>query len=133
MKIGSNIKEIREVEKNYKRSYVAQKLNITTRAYANIENDITGLTVNRLQEIASILDCSISYILNYKQSKKEFYNHFHNYNGNKGVNILNQGVNFSNFSLQKLQEELLQSQRERIALLETLLKQNNINISNIQT
>ena len=127
MKIGCHIKEIREVEKNYKRSYVAQKLNITTRAYANIENDITGITVNRLQEIASILDCSISYILKYRQSKKEFYNHFHNYSGNKGVNILNQGVRFSNFSLPKLQEELLQSQRERIALLETLLKQNNIN------
>jgi len=127
MKIGSNIKEIREVEKNYKRSYVAKKLGITTRAYANIENNITDITLQRLEEIAEILECSPLYILNYKESKKEFYNFFHNHNENQGVIILNQGTQAQTIeTIRKLQEELLTSERNRIALLETLLRSHNI-------
>ncbi|TXJ28258.1 MAG: XRE family transcriptional regulator [Chitinophagaceae bacterium] len=129
MKIGDNIKEIREVERNFKRSYVAKKLNITTRAYSNIENNITDISVTRLEEIANILDCSPQYILTYKQSKRDFYNFFHNHDGNKGVNIMNQGGqgNETNVErVQKLQQELLESERQRIALLEALLKNNNI-------
>jgi transcriptional regulator with XRE-family HTH domain len=127
MKIGSNIKEIREVEKNYKRSYVAQKLGITSRAYSNIENDITDITLRRLEEIAEILEFSPLYILNYKISKKEFYNFFHNNDKNQGVIILNQGAQSQNIeTIRKLQDELLTSERNRIALLEALLRNHNI-------
>jgi len=128
MKIGDNIKEIREVEKNFKRSYMAERLHITTRAYSNIENNVTDITLQRLDEIAEILECSPLYILNYKQSKREFYNYFHNNEGNRGVNIMHQGQQEANDSkVEKLQKELLESERNRIALLEALLKQNNIN------
>ena len=127
MEIGDNIKEIREVEKNFKRSYVAEKLNISTRAYSNIENNLADITINRLQEIADIFECSPLYILNYKQSKREFYNYFHNTNGNKGINIMNQGGQPQEENvIQKLKDELLKSERNRIALLEALLKKNNI-------
>ena len=127
MEIGDNIKEIREVEKNFKRSYVAEKLNISTRAYSNIENNLADITINRLQEIADIFECSPLYILNYKQSKREFYNYFHNNNGNKGINIMNQGGQPQEENvIQKLKDELLKSERNRIALLEALLKKNNI-------
>jgi transcriptional regulator with XRE-family HTH domain len=127
MKIGDNIKEIRETEKNFKRSFVAEKLNISTRAYCNIENNVADITINRLNEIADIFECSPLYILNYKQSKKEFYNYFHNNNGNNGINIMNQGIESQEVSvIQKLKDELLNSERNRIALLETLLRNNNI-------
>lgn len=128
MKVGDNIREIREVEKNFKRSYVAEKLNISTRAYANIENNISEITLDRLDQIATIFECTPQYILKYKQSKKEFYNYFHNNAGNQGVNIMHQGQqNDQSNKLQQLQQELLESERKRIALLEALLKQNNIN------
>ncbi len=127
MKVGCNIKEIRELEKNYKRSYVAKKLGITTRAYANIENNVTDITLQRLGEIAGILECTPLYILNHHQTKKEFYNHFHNYSGNQGINIMNQSVqSLPTGNIQKLLEELLASERSRIALLEALLRSNNI-------
>ncbi|HET7117839.1 MAG TPA: helix-turn-helix domain-containing protein [Hanamia sp.] len=128
MKIGENIREIREVEKNFKRSYVAKQLNISTRAYANIENNVTNISVKRLGEIAEILECSPAYILSYKESKKEFYNYFHNNNGNKGVNIMHQGGDFNpgKEKIYKLHQELLESERKRIILLEALLKNNNI-------
>jgi transcriptional regulator with XRE-family HTH domain len=127
MMIGTNIREIREVEKNYKRSYVAERLGITERAYANIENNITEITLQRLDEIAEIFECTTFYILNHHQTKKDFYNQFHNYKGNQGVNIMNQSIQSpSNIIIQKLQEELLASERNRIALLEALLRNNNI-------
>jgi len=129
MKIGDNIKEIRESEKNLKRKYVAERLHISTRAYCNIENNVTNINLKRLEEIAEIFECPPQYILNYKQSKKEFYNYFHNHNGNRGVNIMNQGGQNSNTNIEKiqhLQNELLESERKRIALLEALLKSNNI-------
>lgn len=133
MRVGDNIREIREVEKNFKRSYVAERLNISTRAYANIENNVTDVSLNRLEEIADIFECSPQYILNYKSSKKEFYNYFHNHPENKGVNIMHQGgdTSFSSIletkeKIYELQRELLESERKRIILLEALLKNNNI-------
>lgn len=128
MKVGENIQEIREVEKNYKRSYVAKKLKISTRAYGNIENNITDITLNRLEEIAQILQCSPLYILNYKEYKKDFYNHFHNHGINKNP-IITQQIISQNPPSQKiiiLQEELLESERNRIGLLEALLRSNKI-------
>lgn len=127
MKIGDNIREIREGEKNFKRSFVAEKLHISTRSYANIENNVSDITIRRLEEIADIFECSPLYILNYKQAKKEFYNYFHNHNGNKGVNIMNQGTSpQSSNTIQRLKDELIESEKNRISLLEALLKKNNI-------
>jgi len=127
MKVGDNIKEIRESEKNFKRSFVAGKLNITTRAYSNIENNIADITVNRLEEIANIFECDPLYILNYKSVKKEFYDSFHNHlnrQNNSAISELEKEQALK--TIIKLQEELLTSERERIALLENLLKKNNI-------
>ncbi|TWI20344.1 helix-turn-helix domain-containing protein [Sphingobacterium siyangense] len=133
MKLGDNIREIREGEKNFKRSYVAERLGISTRAYANIENNVTDISINRLEDIANIFECSPQYLLNYKNSKKEFYNYFHNNKGNKGINIMHQNGDTSVSDLLNnkeriydLQRELLESERKRIVLLEALLKLNNI-------
>lgn len=127
MRVGDNIKEIRMVERNLKSSFVAKQLHISTRAYTNIENNLTDITLNRLEEIARILECSPLYILNYKQAKRDFYNHFHNNNGNQGINIMHQGSDIQDLvSVQKLKDELLESERKRIDLLERLLKKSNI-------
>ncbi|MEO6681468.1 MAG: helix-turn-helix transcriptional regulator [Ginsengibacter sp.] len=125
--MGDNIREIREAEKNLKREYVAKKLNISTRAYANIENNTSDITISRLEEIAFIFDCSPYYILNYKVAKSEFKNFFHNNYGNKGTNIMHQGGNVHNEKqILRLKDELLESERKRISLLEALLIKNNI-------
>jgi transcriptional regulator with XRE-family HTH domain len=127
MRVGDNIREIREAEKNLKRQYVAKKLNISTRAYANIENNVADITISRLAEIAHVFECSPLYILNYKEVKSEFQNFFNNNYGNKGVNIMNQGGSIQNEKqIQSLKDELLESERKRIALLEALLAKNNI-------
>ena len=128
MRVGDNIRQIREGEKNFKREYIANCLKISTRAYANIENNVTDITIGRLAEIAEIFDCNINYIINYSQTKKDFFNHFHNHNGNRNVNIMNQNThNTYATTVIRLQEELLKSERNRIAILEALLRSHNIN------
>lgn len=127
MKIGSNIREIREFEKNLKRSYIAEKLKITTRAYANIENDIANITLDRLEEIANILGCTPLYILTYREKKRDFYNTIHNNDGNQGVIKINQAASGITLGIiYDLQKELIESERKRIKLLEKLLKENKI-------
>jgi transcriptional regulator with XRE-family HTH domain len=54
-KIGLRIKKIR-LERNYTQEYLATSLQITARAYQNIENNKSELTVRRLLEIAILLD-----------------------------------------------------------------------------
>ncbi|TYR37444.1 helix-turn-helix transcriptional regulator [Sphingobacterium phlebotomi] len=130
MRVGGNIKEIREFEKNLKRSHVAEKLKISTRAYANIENDIADITLNRLEEIANVLGCTPLYILGYKDYKKSFYNSIHNNSGNQGtikINQSNMGDSLLGI-IYDLQKELIESERKRITLLEEVLKQNNIKV-----
>ena len=48
------IKQIRKL-KNFTQEYVAGKLNLSTRAYSKIETGETQLTINRLNEISTIL------------------------------------------------------------------------------
>lgn len=126
MKIGDNIREIREFEKNLKRDYVAEQLNITTRAYANIENNQADITLSRLSEISKIFGCSPLYILKYNRLKSDFYNTVHNNNGNQGIITINQSQTKGSDLLYQIYGELLESQRKRIDLLEALLRANNI-------
>jgi transcriptional regulator with XRE-family HTH domain len=48
------LKNLREL-KNLTQEYMAQQMGLTTRAYSKIESGETQLTINRLNEIASIL------------------------------------------------------------------------------
>ena len=48
------LKQLRELN-NYTQEYMAQQLGLSTRAYSKIETGETQLTINRLNEISSIL------------------------------------------------------------------------------
>ncbi|MDE1192634.1 MAG: helix-turn-helix transcriptional regulator [Arachidicoccus sp.] len=104
MKIGDNIKEIREKEKGLKKEDVAKALGISTKAYSNIESNSSDITLTRLYELSDIFGVSPDYILNY-QDKSSFTNHFNNYDGNQGVIILYQGCS----EIKNLEEQLKQS------------------------
>jgi transcriptional regulator with XRE-family HTH domain len=49
------LKQLREL-KNFTQEHMAQQLGLTTRAYSKIESGETQLTINRLNEIAKILE-----------------------------------------------------------------------------
>lgn len=127
MRIGNAIREIREFEKSYKRKYVADKLNITTRAYANIENNISEISLSKLGKLSEIFQCSIDYILHFDERKFNYFNHINNNQGNQGYIQINQTqAGFRYLEKIKLLEDLLDCERKRINLLEALLRSHNI-------
>ena len=123
MKIGDNIREIREKEKGLKKEDVAKALGITTKAYSNIENNLSDITVTRLMDISEILGCTPEYILNY-QEKATYTNHFNNYEGNQGVNIMFQGCSSEQA---KNLEEQLKSSRDNVKNLQQTIKKSRNN------
>ena len=62
LKIGEKIRKIREL-KGLTRDYVADKLSISPRSFADIENETVNITLKRLVEIANIFECNLEEIL----------------------------------------------------------------------
>jgi len=61
--IARNIKQIREL-KSFTQEYMAGELGISQPAYVKIEQGLTVLKVDRLQQIADILEVDLSALLN---------------------------------------------------------------------
>lgn len=109
MRIGEVIKEIREKQKGLRQEDVAKALGLSTKAYANIENDVTDITLRRLQEITEILGVTPEYVLKY-QDQSTYTNIFNNYDGNQGTINMFQGC--SSEQIKNLEEQVDQSKRD---------------------
>ena len=66
LKIGLNIKKIREL-RNYTQEYMADALKMSQTGYSKIERDETDITINRLRQIAKILNMNIQDILGFDE------------------------------------------------------------------
>ena len=53
----------RRMEKNYTQAYVASKLGISQNAYSKIESGLTNFSIERLYDIADILEVDIKELL----------------------------------------------------------------------
>lgn len=97
------LKQLREL-KNYTQEYVATQLGLTTRAYSKIESGETQLTINRLNEISTILGIDPMEALGF-----DHQNIFNNctQEGNIGVNHI------------KIPDKLLEQYEKRIHQLES--------------
>lgn len=97
------LKQLREL-KNYTQEYVATQLGLTTRAYSKIESGETQLTINRLNEISTILGIDPMEALGF-----DHQNIFNNctQEGNIGVNHIN------------IPDKLLEQYEKRIHQLES--------------
>lgn len=60
--VSGNIRKIREY-RNYTQDYLAAKLNISQNAYSKIELGYSKLTVERLFQVADILEIEVSKLL----------------------------------------------------------------------
>ncbi|MBK8443294.1 MAG: helix-turn-helix transcriptional regulator [Sphingobacteriales bacterium] len=80
--VGEKIKKIREL-KGLTQEYIAEKLNVSPQAYGKIERNETRLDVERLQQIAKILEVSTEFISNFDE-RQIFINSQYN-GGYKGT------------------------------------------------
>jgi transcriptional regulator with XRE-family HTH domain len=117
MSIGNKIKHLREL-KNLSQDYMAKQLDISQKAYSNIENEVSEITVNRLESISKILGVSMTQILNLNE-ENIFQNIFNNQNESKN----NYTVNNNHANLQKeLYEKIIAEKEAHIVTLSQLLK-----------
>jgi transcriptional regulator with XRE-family HTH domain len=114
MSIAHKIRRIREI-KNYSQEFVAQKLDISPKAYSKLENDETKLSVDRLYQIAEILEVKPEDLMNFDE-KMIFYNINNHDNGIVVNKALSDGEkNAYEKLITHLQEEIvfLRKQLER--------------------
>ena len=107
------LKQIREL-KNFTQEYVATHLGLTTRAYSKIESGETQLTINRLNEISSILGVEPMEVLGFDD--KQVFNNCKQ-EGNIGINH----INIPEKLIQQY-EKTIQVLEDEVALLRSLVK-----------
>lgn len=66
--VAANIRKQREI-KNYTQEYLAAKLKISQNAYSKIELGYTKITLERLFQIADILETTISGLIDTAKSE----------------------------------------------------------------
>jgi transcriptional regulator with XRE-family HTH domain len=66
--VATNIRNKRE-ELNYTQEYLAAKLNISQNAYSKIELGYTKITVDRLFQIADILETDLTRLINHEKAE----------------------------------------------------------------
>ena len=109
----TKIKQIREL-KNLTQDYVASQLQLTTRAYSKIESGETQLTINRLNEISTILEIEPLEVLGFDD--KQVFNNCKQ-EGNIGINH----INIPDKLIQQY-EKTIQVLEDEVMLLKSLLK-----------
>ena len=67
--VAANIRKIREY-RDYTQEYLALKLNISQNAYSKIELGYTKITVERLFQIADILEFDVTELLGMEEDLK---------------------------------------------------------------
>lgn len=117
--IGNKIKKFRE-QKNYTQQYMSDRLNISQNTYSKIETGGIKLTVERLNQIAEVLEVPIEQILS---SDNQVFN-FHNSNIEKFYGYI-ETLHEDNKELTQKTIEILSSQ------LEYLKKENEKLLSHI--
>jgi len=112
--IGNRIKRIRE-ERDYSQDYIAQRLNITQKAYSKIETNQTRLSVDNLLKIAEVLETSVNKILDIDGGT--VYNNYSTHNG-EGI-VINKTTSDK---IIELYDKLLKAKDDEITSLKELLK-----------
>lgn len=111
MGIGKNVKQIREL-KNLSQSHMANALDISQSTYAKIENDQIIPKIDRLQQIASILEVDLSTLLNTSNNFTFNFQKEANYSGY---------INNQHIEVKEAYEKLIQTQQEEITFLRSIL------------
>ena len=120
--VGQKIRKIREL-KGFSQDYVAQKLNLTQKAYSNIEAGKTKLDFDRLEDISKILEIEPMNVLAFDEQILFNNNNHATQTGSFGVFYASK----EEHNLYKAQIEQLKEEntflREEIAFLRSLVKE----------
>jgi len=89
MSVGKKIKQLREL-RNFTQAYMADELKMSIGGYGKIERDETDITINRLNQIAKILNTNLATILNFDSN--QVFNQYNNKTANVNGVVQNQQI-----------------------------------------
>ncbi len=119
--VGTKIRKIREL-KGLTQDYMANSLNLSQNAYSKIEREETGITVERLADMAKILGVEMDTILHFDE--KMVFNHSPQ-SGQLNTNTINNYADDIKTTYEKLlaaKDETIRSQSELIDHLKNIKK-----------
>jgi len=105
MEIGVKVKRIREI-RNYSQEYMAEKLGISQEAYSRLETGKTKMDLQRMNNIASILEIDPIILLSFDE-------------GTVFNNCIQSGTNVTNYN--GFSEEKQAAMEARLNKLEELI------------
>lgn len=114
MRTGEKIRQIRR-RKKLTQTEMADVLNITQRAYSKIENNEVQLKINRLEEIANILEVDSKELLPDMPNQNFESVHYSQIGNGKFINQANEKE-------RELFEKIINRQQEEINYLKGLLE-----------
>lgn len=71
LQVGAKIKKLRDL-KGLTQTEMAEKLHLSLNAYGKVEREETELSINRLQEIAKILEVKLHDLLDFDENRVVF-------------------------------------------------------------
>ena len=111
MKINEKIKFIREM-KGWSQKEMAEKLNMSTSGYANIEKGDTNIQYSRLEQIAKLLDLKLSELTDLDDRNFQIFLGDYNDGGNISINSSNSSDSQLQHKLEINKLKLDQQQKE---------------------
>lgn len=116
MEIGNKIRKLRE-SKEFSQEYVAEKLGMSTNGYGNIERNQVRVSLERLEQIAIILGCSILDFIDHSNPLIFGDNNHNVINGSYTNNYYDKQI--QNMEIEHLKSEI-QHLKDKIKLLEKI-------------
>lgn len=89
MSVGNKIKQLREL-RNFTQSHMAEQLGLSVNGYGKIERDETDISLNRLNQIAKVLETELSTILNFDSN--QVFNQYNNKSATANGVVQNQQI-----------------------------------------
>ncbi len=112
--IGENIRILREI-KGYKQEYMALMLEMSQSGYAKIESGRSAISINRLGEIANILEVDVKDLL--YNGQKHIY-----YLQNDHIAKAHQNVENPFYDQKDIYEKMIKKQEDEISFLRKMLE-----------
>ncbi|WP_310556107.1 helix-turn-helix transcriptional regulator [Flavobacterium sp.] len=111
--IGEKIRKIRTL-KGFSQEYMSEKLKISQPAYSDIENSKTKVSIDTIQELATIFDISANDLINFDESQV-FNNTFNQ--DSKGFFNVKKFINETFEHERKSYQDQVQSLKEEVVYL----------------
>ena len=114
MEIGHKIKKVREL-RNFTQEYMATQLSLSQEGYSKIEADKTKVSLERIEQIAKVLNIDLLDLLNFDE--KYVFNNFSSFQ----QNIKNEYGKSTEVE-KELYERIIEQQKTEIEFLRNILK-----------